>query len=128
MFSIVLQLGSHEVICAHPLTHERPEPWMSSFLLPSEQKALPDRQLCELVDRYYGGWKQTADYKTLKNSIRCENTNPGMLEQLQTSRLPSPPSKTLICCCAIIRLVALAISFNSTSLFVYICIYTKWCS
>ena len=35
-----------------------------------EQKALPDRQVCELVDHYYGGWKQTEGYKTLKESIR----------------------------------------------------------
>lgn len=48
------------------------------------QKALPDRQVCELVDHYYGGWKQTEAYKTLKESIsltkkqavgwRAENT------------------------------------------------------
>lgn len=38
--------------------------------LATEQKALPDRQLCELVDRYYGGWKQLDAYQTLKQSIR----------------------------------------------------------
>lgn len=36
-----------------------------------EQKVLPDRQVCELVDRYYGGFKQTDGYKALKESIRC---------------------------------------------------------
>ncbi|CAB1113455.1 unnamed protein product [Ectocarpus sp. CCAP 1310/34] len=34
------------------------------------QKALPGRQVCELVDRYYGGWKQTDGYRALKESIR----------------------------------------------------------
>ncbi|CAM9585241.1 unnamed protein product, partial [Sphacelaria rigidula] len=34
------------------------------------QKHLPHRQLCELVDHYYGGWKKTAAYQQLKRSIR----------------------------------------------------------
>lgn len=35
-----------------------------------EQKALPDRQVCELVDRYYAGWKETEGYKQLKEKIQ----------------------------------------------------------
>ncbi|CAM9651574.1 unnamed protein product, partial [Ectocarpus sp. 8 AP-2014] len=35
----------------------------------AQQKALPGRQVCELVDRYYGGWKQTDGYRALKESI-----------------------------------------------------------
>lgn len=40
-------------------------PWVFT-----KQKALPDRQVCELVDRYYGGWKQTDSYRKLKGTIR----------------------------------------------------------
>lgn len=47
-----------------------PQSLLSSRVPGAEQKVLPDRQVCELVDRYYGGWKQTNGYKALKQSIR----------------------------------------------------------
>lgn len=40
------------------------------FRFRGAQKHLPERQLCELVDRYYGGWKQTQAYGKLKGYIR----------------------------------------------------------
>lgn len=49
------------------LSHRR---LLMSILMPGQQKALPHRQVSELVDRYYGGWKQTPDYRTLKDAIR----------------------------------------------------------
>ncbi|CAM9659037.1 unnamed protein product, partial [Choristocarpus tenellus] len=33
------------------------------------QKEFPGRNTCELVDRYYGGWKKTEWYVAAKNAI-----------------------------------------------------------
>lgn len=49
--------------------------------------------MCELVDRYYGGWKQTAGYKALKQSIRLEDAAPNMLVQMPTMSVTLVPNQ-----------------------------------
>lgn len=68
MFRHVLALGV-PWSCLYAPTNMRAPNCRCALFLPAEQRALPHRQLCELVDHYYS-WKQGPDYKTLKQSIK----------------------------------------------------------